>query len=67
MEEYLVYIVPKLDAPIKITWESLPCPVLLKLNKSFKCKYAKTKKEGTNYTFYCSAEKCFYKLAYSNT
>lgn len=66
MEKYLTYIVQKQDAPVKIIQKTLPCPVLLKFNKKYQCKNAKTRGEGVSKEYYCSAEKCFYKLAYKD-
>ena len=66
MAEHIVYIVPKQDKPVKIKFEDLYCPVLLKVNKKLRCKHAKTKLEGANFAYFCSAEKCFYKLTYKD-
>jgi len=66
MKNCKIYIIPKQDSPIKIVFEELQCPALLKVNKDYRCKYAKTKAEGMNFVLYCSAEKCFYKLAYKD-
>jgi hypothetical protein len=49
MEDKIVYIIPKIDKPIKMIFDELPCPV----NPDIRCKYAKSKVEDMIFSIEC--------------
>ncbi len=54
-----VFFIPEdKNKPIKITYEELPCPLLLNIGEIFRCKHAKFKSKGVNFEIYCSSDEC---------
>lgn len=56
-EENNIYILPTQDKPVKIVYEGLPCPILLQLGTTYRCKYAKSSIEDLNYNIACVEKK----------
>jgi len=56
------FIIPEQDKPVKIIYEELPCPILLNLETTYRCKYSKSDLRDMNFTIYCSADKCNFNI-----